>query len=99
MANELIKPEIAEEDPNSYELIRVWAAKGEQHVSMNWNVWEDEPGTWGMVLAHLAGILRMLLKRKRIWIAQRRYAPSVLRSTRKSILQLKCLQVKSEIGV
>lgn len=30
-------PEIAEEDPNSYELIRVWAAKGAQHVSLNWS--------------------------------------------------------------
>jgi hypothetical protein len=57
MRDELIVPEVAEEDPNSYELLRVWAAKGTQHVSMNWNVWEDEPETWGTVLAHLAGHL------------------------------------------
>jgi hypothetical protein len=57
MKKELMVPEIAEEDPNSYELIRVWAAKGEQHVSMNWSVWEDDPKTWGIVLAHLAGHL------------------------------------------
>jgi hypothetical protein len=57
MNHELMPPEIAEEDPNSYELIRVWAAKGAQHVSMNWSVWEDEPKSWGTVLAHLAGHL------------------------------------------
>jgi hypothetical protein len=57
MSNELMAPEIADEDPNSYELIRVWAAKGAQHVSMNWSVWESEPRTWGTVLAHLAGHL------------------------------------------
>ncbi|HEV7552413.1 MAG TPA: DUF5076 domain-containing protein [Candidatus Angelobacter sp.] len=57
MPNELMAPEIANEDPNSYELIRVWAAKGAQHVSMNWSVWEEEPKTWGTVLAHLAGHL------------------------------------------
>ena len=28
MGNELMVPAIAEEDPNSYELIHVWAAKG-----------------------------------------------------------------------
>src|SRR5712671_3079817 len=55
MPNELMAPEIADEDPNSYELIRVWAAKGARHVSMNWSVWEKEPKTWGTVLAHLAG--------------------------------------------
>ena len=49
--------EIAEEDPNSYELIRVWAAKGAQHVSLNWSVWEEDPKTWGTMLAHLAGHL------------------------------------------
>lgn len=57
MGNELMAPEIAEEDPNSYELLRVWAAKGAQHVSMNWSVWEEEPKVWGTVLAHLAGHL------------------------------------------
>jgi len=57
MRNKLMAPEIAEEDPTSYELIRVWAAKGAQHVSMNWSVWEMEPKTWGTVLAHLAGHL------------------------------------------
>ena len=50
-------PEIAEEDRNSYELIRVWAAKGTQHVSLNWSVWEEDPKTWATVLAHLAGHL------------------------------------------
>ncbi|HSK42394.1 MAG TPA: DUF5076 domain-containing protein [Candidatus Binatia bacterium] len=57
MGKELIAPEIAEEDPNSYELIRVWAARGAQHVSMHWSVWKEDPKIWGTVLAHLAGHL------------------------------------------
>ena len=35
-------------------MIRVWVAKGGQHVSLNPLVWKD-PQAWGIVLADLAG--------------------------------------------
>ena len=44
----------AEADPNAIEVIRVWVAKGGQHVSINPLVWKD-PQAWGIVLADLAG--------------------------------------------
>ena len=40
-------------DDESVELIRVWAAGGEQHVSLATEVWED-PAAWGLVLVDLA---------------------------------------------
>ena len=36
------------------EVIRVWVAKGGQHVSLNPLVWKD-PQAWGIVLADSAG--------------------------------------------
>jgi len=52
--NELLIPPAAEEDPKAMEVIRVWVAKGGQHVSLNPLVWKD-PQAWGIVLADLAG--------------------------------------------
>jgi len=52
--NELLIPPAAEEDPKALEVIRVWVAKGGQHVSLNPLVWTD-PQAWGIVLADLAG--------------------------------------------
>ena len=52
--NELLIPPAAEEDPKALEVIRVWVAKGGQHVSLNPLVWKD-PQAWGIVLADLAG--------------------------------------------
>jgi hypothetical protein len=52
--NELLIPPGAEEDPKAMEVIRVWVAKGGQHVSLNPLVWKD-PQAWGIVLADLAG--------------------------------------------
>src|SRR6476646_467522 len=52
--NELLIPPGAEEDPRAMEVIRVWVAKGGQHVSLNPLVWKD-PQAWGIVLADLAG--------------------------------------------
>lgn len=52
--NELLIPPAAEEDPKAIEVIRVWVAKGGQHVSLNPLAWKD-PQVWGIVLADLAG--------------------------------------------
>jgi len=54
MKDELLIPPLAEADPNAIEVIRVWVAKGSQHVSINPLVWKD-PEAWGIVLADLAG--------------------------------------------
>lgn len=54
MSKELEIPPIAAEDPNAVEILRVWAARHEQHVSLSWDLWDD-PAIWGMVLADLAG--------------------------------------------
>jgi hypothetical protein len=52
--NELSIPPIAKSDPDAIEVVRVWVAKGGQHVSLNPLAWED-PQAWGIVLADLAG--------------------------------------------
>src|ERR1041385_7712672 len=52
--NELLVRAAVEEDPRALEVIRVWIAKGCQHVSLNPLVWKD-PQAWGIVLADLAG--------------------------------------------
>ncbi len=54
MEKELIIPEIAQNDPNAVEVVRVWVARGGQHVSIDVGVWKD-PIAWGIVLADLAG--------------------------------------------
>jgi Domain of unknown function (DUF5076) len=56
MKNELLIPPIAEADPNAVEVVRVWVAKGGQHVSINVGAW-PEPEAWGIVLADLASHL------------------------------------------
>ena len=56
MNRELLIPPIAEDDPKAIEVLRVWVAKGGQHVSINPFVWKD-PEAWGIVLADLAGHL------------------------------------------
>src|ERR1051325_10216824 len=50
--DELIIPEGAKEDPNSFELIRIWIANKGQHVALR-NVWKD-PAAWGLMLCDLA---------------------------------------------
>jgi hypothetical protein len=54
MGRELMIPPVAEEDPKAFEIVRVWGAGGAQHVSLGWDLWDD-PATWGIVLADLAG--------------------------------------------
>jgi hypothetical protein len=64
MARELIIPPAAEEDPNAFEIVRVWGAGGVQHVTLSWDLWED-PATWGIVLADLAGHVANAYKQER----------------------------------
>jgi hypothetical protein len=54
MDRELMIPPAAEDDPKAFEILRVWGAHGEQHVSIFWDLWDD-PATWGIMLADLAG--------------------------------------------
>lgn len=46
-------PPTATTDPKAIELLRAWAAHGQQHVSIATNVWQD-PGNWGIMLVDLA---------------------------------------------
>ena len=53
MGKHLLIPPSAETDPNSVELLRLWAAHEGQHVSIQAGAYED-PFAWGIVLADLA---------------------------------------------
>jgi len=53
MPKELPIPRAAAEEPKAIELLRVWAAKGKQHVSIATNLWAD-PASWGIMLVDLA---------------------------------------------
>ena len=46
-------PAAAIKDPRSLEVLRVWIANGEQHVALQFGMWE-EPAAWGLLLADLA---------------------------------------------
>jgi hypothetical protein len=50
---ELIVPPDVKSDPGARELVRVWAAHGQQHVSIAAEAWDD-PATWGIMLVDLA---------------------------------------------
>lgn len=52
-SGELPIPPAALEDVHSIELIRVWAAAGNQHLSMATGLWDD-PAAWGIMLVDLA---------------------------------------------
>ena len=47
-------PSEARNDKKSFELLRVWVANSEQHISLRAGVWDD-PAAWGIMLADLAG--------------------------------------------
>jgi len=47
-------PEAAVQDPASFEVLRVWVANEQQHVSLRAEAWED-PACWGIVLSDLMG--------------------------------------------
>ncbi|MBA2750434.1 MAG: DUF5076 domain-containing protein [Tatlockia sp.] len=53
---QLLIPQAAQEDPDSYELIRVWIAKKSQHCSIRTGIWDD-PAAWGIILADLARLV------------------------------------------
>jgi hypothetical protein len=50
---ELAIPEAARKDRDAQEILRVWLAGGNQHVSVSVGVWDD-PAAWGLMLADLA---------------------------------------------
>ncbi len=50
---ELAIPPVAQADPKALELVRVWAANGQSHVSISVEAWKD-PATWGILLVDLA---------------------------------------------
>jgi len=52
-SDEVEIPSAASEDPQSFELMRVWMANQGQHVSLRLGVWDD-PAAWGILLADLA---------------------------------------------
>ena len=50
---ELFIPDEARKDPDSLEVLRVWIANRQQHVTLNIGVWRD-PAIWGIFLVDLA---------------------------------------------
>jgi hypothetical protein len=52
-SDQLRVPEAARTDAKSFELLRVWIAHQDQHISLRVGVWKD-PEAWGMMLADLA---------------------------------------------
>ena len=52
-SDQLRVPEPARTDAKSFELLRVWIAHQDQHISLRVGVWQD-PEAWGMMLADLA---------------------------------------------
>lgn len=57
MPNELPVPPVAEGDPRSLEMIRLWLARGKLHCVLNIGFWEarglDERQAWGILLADM----------------------------------------------
>jgi Domain of unknown function (DUF5076) len=51
--DQLLIPDAAKSDPQSFELLRVWIANRGQQVSLRAGVWND-PAAWGIMLADLA---------------------------------------------
>ena len=52
-SDQLRVPEPVRTDAKSFELLRVWIAHQDQHISLRVGVWK-EPEAWGMMLADLA---------------------------------------------
>jgi hypothetical protein len=46
-------PNAAGADPKASEILSVWVAAGNQHVSLNPHIWDD-PAAWGLLLVDLA---------------------------------------------
>lgn len=45
-------PDQAASDSKAIELVRVWAANGQQHVTLATGLWDD-PANWGIMLVDL----------------------------------------------
>ena len=54
MRSELEIPPGATTDPKVVELVRVWAAHGEQHAVLHVSAWGEDPSAWGILLVDLA---------------------------------------------
>jgi hypothetical protein len=52
MKNELPIPQAAIDSQQSMEVLRVWIADGDQHISLSGNLWPD-PAAWGLLLVDL----------------------------------------------
>lgn len=52
-SHQLIVPQVALDDPESFEILRVWAAGGEQCVTIRTEL-QGGPEDWGFLLAQLA---------------------------------------------
>jgi Domain of unknown function (DUF5076) len=50
---ELPIPPVAEKAHKGFEIARIWAARGGQHVTIRTETWED-PAAWGIMLVDLA---------------------------------------------
>ena len=53
VGRELPIPDDAAIDESGFEIARVWAAGGKQHVTLMTGIWED-PANWGVFLVDLA---------------------------------------------
>lgn len=52
-SRELAPPPVAKSNSNAVEVLRVWAAPGEQQEIALKTTWKD-PGAWGLMLADIA---------------------------------------------
>ena len=52
-SGELLIPPTAQRDRKALEIARIWAAEGDQHVSLRAGIWPD-PACWGLMLVDLA---------------------------------------------
>ena len=50
---ELVAPGEVHKDPEAFEVLRVWIAHNQQHISLRYGIWED-PATWGIFLVDMA---------------------------------------------
>ena len=51
--NELTIPAAAENDPQAFEMLRIWIGQGREHASIRGGQFDDA-GSWGVILADLA---------------------------------------------
>ncbi|WOO41138.1 DUF5076 domain-containing protein [Rubellicoccus peritrichatus] len=54
MKKELIIPPASEDAKEAIEVLRAWVIDKELHCSIAPEIWKDDPGCWGIVLADVA---------------------------------------------